>query len=196
MAGEAVLGALRHVWLVLKSAGVPAAVISGIAMAAWKYVRATNVVDLLIAVDDDQVEGLLGELSEAAIRPKCDPPLVSLGRLSVIPLLYEPPETFADVQIDLLIGKSAYHQTALQRRLATRLPDLDVEIDVLACEDVILHKLSAGRIIDRADAAALLRANRERLDFGYLARWADELGVAEGLTEAWSEAFPGEPPPG
>ena len=195
MGGEAVLRALRHVWLALRSANVPAAVVGGIAMAAWKYVRATKDIDLLIAVDSDDLERLLGRLAEAGIRPKRDPPLTSLGQLDVIQLLYEPRESFVEIQIDVLIGRSEYYETALQRRVATRLPNLDIEVAVLRCEDIILHKLLAGRIIDRADGAALLRANRESLDIGYLVRWVHELELDHGLNEAWNEAFPGEPLP-
>ena len=74
----------------------------------------------------------------------------------------------------------------------TRLPELDVEIAVLTCEDLILHKLLAGRIIDRADAAALLRANRESLDVDYILTRTDRLALAVDLAEIWNEAFPGE----
>jgi hypothetical protein len=41
---------------------------------------------------------------------------------------------------------------------------LDIELDVLTCEDLIVHKLLAGRLVDRADAATLLRVNRADLD--------------------------------
>jgi hypothetical protein len=57
---------------------------------------------------------------------------------------------------------------------------------------LILHKLLAGRLIDRVDAAALLRANRPAVDLAYLLRWAEELDVMGDLAETWSEAFPGE----
>lgn len=58
-----------------------------------------------------------------------------------------------------------------------------------SCEDLLIHKLMAGRIIDRADAAAVLRANRDLLDIGYLRKWADDLQLTEELLEIWREAF-------
>jgi hypothetical protein len=195
MAGEAMLQTLRHVWLVLQSTNFPAAVVGGIAMAAWKYVRATRDIDLLISIDTGHLEQLLERLAEAGIRTKSDPPLTPLGHVDVIPLLYEPPGTFLEVQIDILVARSEYCRMALQRRIATQLPDLDIKIAVLACEDVILHKLLAGRIIDRADSAALLRANRKSLDLEYLHRWAGNLEIGSELEEIWDEVFPGEPMP-
>jgi hypothetical protein len=65
----------------------------------------------------------------------------------------------------------------------------------VSCEDLIVLKLIAGRILDRVDAAELLKANRESLDLGYLAGWAQKLHAEEALALAWSDVFPGEAPP-
>lgn len=192
MPADAVLRTLRHVWLTLRPLEVPVAVMGGLALAAWKHVRATQDVDLLLGIRQSDPSYLLQTLREADIRPKRDPPATTLSQLEMIQLVYEPPGTYLDLQIDLFLAKSPYHQEALQRRVPIRLPDLDVEIAVLACEDLILHKLQAGRIIDRADAATLLRANRESLDLGYLLQWVRNLQLTSELAEIWREALPGE----
>ena len=192
MPADAVVRALRHVWLSLKPLDVPVAVMGGIALAAWKYIRATQDVDLLLGIEQHDPNQLLQTLRAAGIRAKRDPPVTTLGQLEMIQLVYEPPETYVDLQIDLFLAKSRYHDEALRRRVPMQLENLDVEIAVLACEDLILHKLLAGRIIDRADAAALLRANRAALDIGYLLRWVGHLELKTEFTETWGEAFPGE----
>ncbi len=195
MPADAVLRALRHVWVTLEPLDLPMAVMGGIAMATWKSVRATRDVDLLLETREHDPNDVLARLRAADVRPKREPPTIALGELDMVQLLYEPPETFVDLQVDLFMAKSPYHLQALQRRVFTRLADLDVEVAVLACEDLILHKLLAGRIIDRADAAALLRANRQSLDLDYLAHWTRTLKLAKEFAEAWSEALPEEPPP-
>jgi len=195
MPADAVLRALRHVWLTLEPLERPMAVMGGIAMATWKSVRATRDVDLLLETQEHDPDDLLARLRAAGVRPKREPPTTTLGELDMMQLLYEPPDTFVDLQIDLFLARSPYHLQALGRRVFTRLADLDVEIAVLACEDLILHKLLAGRIIDRADAAALLRANRRSLDLDYLVRCTRTLKLTREFTEAWSEALPEEPPP-
>lgn len=106
---------------------------------------------------------------------------------------YEPPGSFVEVKVDLLIARSDYQRTALSRRVAV--PELGDDLCVLSCEDLILHKLLAGRIIDRADAAALLRYNHGALDMSYLLRWLDQLRLKESYQEIWEEACPGEPLP-
>ena len=193
MPSESVLKALRHVWLTLRRLNVPTAVMGGIALAAWKYIRATRDVDLLVSIAGRDMEQLIAELRAVEIHPKGNSPVASLGQLTVVQMTYEPPETFMALQVDLLLAESDYHEQALRRQVSMRLPDFDVEIGVLACEDLILHKLLAGRIIDRADVAALLRANRKSLDLDYLHQWNKSLGVTAGFTEASNEALPEEP---
>jgi hypothetical protein len=196
MPAEAVIRALRHVWLTLEPLKVPMAVMGGLALATWKHVRATRDVDLLVAIEKSDLPEILRKLRAADVHPKCDPPVVTLGELDLIQLLYEPPESYMDLQIDLLLAKSEYHREALRRRVVTRLPDLDIRIAVLSCEDMILHKLLAGRIIDRVDVATLLRVNRPSLQLDYIVEWIGCLGLAAPWVEAWHDAFPDEPPPG
>ena len=195
MPADAVLRALRHVWLTLEPLDLPMAVMGGIALATWKIVRATRDVDLLLGVPERDPGEVLAGLRAAGVRPRHEPPTSTVGEFEIVQLLYEPPEAYVDLQIDLFIAKAGYPLQALERRVFTRLADLDVEVAVLACEDLILHKLLAGRIIDRADVAALLRANRQSLDLDYIARWTRTLKLTKEFTEAWSEALPGEPPP-
>jgi hypothetical protein len=109
-------------------------------------------------------------------------------------VLFEPPNRHVEVQVDLLIVSSPFGLQALGRRVPMELAGAGI-IDVLSCEDLILYKLHAGRLIDRADAGTLLRANRLTLDLPYLLEWADRLQVLDDLSAVWAEAFPGEDPP-
>ncbi len=193
---EAVLLALRRAWLVIEPMGLPVAVMGGLALAVWQHVRATRDVDLALSLEQHELERLLDRLSEAGIRRKPGSSLVRLGGQDVVPLLYEPPDTFVDVQVDLLLAGGPYQRQALHRRVEAHLPALDIAIDVLSCEDLILHKLLAGRLIDRYDAAALVRINRQALDVSYLKQWSGELGLGAELSAVWLDACPGETPPG
>jgi len=195
MASEALVEALRHVWRNLSSLQIPAALMGGIAMAAWKHVRATRDIDVLISVTGQPPQRVCERLQSAGIRPKGGGAAVPFGGLRAMPFLYEPPETFVEIQIDLFAATTDYHEQALRRRVPFLLPGSDLRVEVLTCEDLILHKLLAGRIIDRADVAALLRANQEGLDFDYLISWSQRLTLIAGLSEAWSEGLPETPFP-
>ncbi len=67
---------------------------------------------------------------------------------------------------------------------------------VVRTDDLIVIKLLAARIIDRADVAMILRENRTEIDPERLRRGIAEFGLSQQYREIWSEAFPGEPPPG
>jgi hypothetical protein len=192
MSASVLIAALEHVWLTLAPLNRRLAVMGGLAVAAWGRLRATQDLDLLIGIDEAALGPVLERLATAGLRPKHQTPVLALGPLRVVQLLYEPPGAFVDVQVDLLLAESAYHQTSLSRRVALDLPGVEVEIFTLTCEDLILHKLLAGRILDRSDVAALLRHNRATLDQTYLLSWAGQLGLIKELAEVWEEAFPGE----
>jgi hypothetical protein len=191
---ELLLDAFRHVWAALERLRVPAALMGGLAVAVWQHVRATRDVDLLVQVPEAEQDAILEQLATGGLRPKHEPPVLALGELRILQLLWEPADALMPVQVDLLLADSAYHREAMARRVPATIDGL--EVAVLACEDLILHKILAGRIIDRADVAALLRANRGALDVAYLRRWSQDLNLGPALAEVWAEALPEDPVPG
>jgi hypothetical protein len=195
MAAELLIKALQAIWNALRSMNIPAAVMGGLAMSLWKYPRATRDVDLLIGIETRQLDKILPQLQALGIRPKHSPPIMPLGQMNIIQMLYEPPEAFMEVQIDLLLAETDYLRTALERRIPTQLPDISIETAVLTCEDLILHKLLAGRLIDRADIAALLKFNLASLDRHYLVHWANQLQLVAEFASVWKETLSDEPLP-
>jgi hypothetical protein len=167
----------------------------GVSLAAWNYIRATRDVDILIAVDRAGIDSILSELVAHGFRPKRSPPILTVGQHSLVQLLYTPPGEFYDVQFDLFLAESELQKSAIARRVKRDVPGLRHSIAVLSCEDLILFKLVAGRIIDRADAAMLLRENREAVDFEYLFSWIGRLDLTAEFAEIWREAYPGEKAP-
>jgi hypothetical protein len=106
LAADAVLNALKHVWVSLEPLQAPMAVMGGLALAAWRHVRATRDVDLLIGVSKEDLGPLLSTLTSAGLRPKHHPPLISVGSVQILQLLYEPPGAYLDLQVDLLLAQS------------------------------------------------------------------------------------------
>jgi hypothetical protein len=96
VAAEVVLEALKHVWVSLEPLHAPMAVMGGLALAAWRHVRATRDVDLLIGVSEEDLEPLLATLTSAGLRPKHQPPWICVGSLQILQLLYEPPGAYLD----------------------------------------------------------------------------------------------------
>lgn len=195
MATKTALATLDHIWGALAPLGHPMAVMGGISLAAWNHIRATRDVDLLIAVDRSAIDPILNALRSHGCRPKKSPPIVTVGEHHFVQFLYTPPDEFYDVQFDLLLAESALQKSAIARRVRRDVPGISRPVDVLHCDDLILFKLVAGRLIDRADAAMLLRENRAAIDFDYILTWVAHLDLTTEFTESWREAFPEEAPP-
>jgi hypothetical protein len=164
----------------------------GIALSAWRHPRNTRDVDLLIGVSAADPDAVLRGMQAHGFRPMRIPALIAVGPSRFFQLLYTPPGAFVDIKTDLLLADSAYQQTALSRRRPFEWPELNLKVEALTCEDLILHKLLAGRVIDRADVIALQIANRAMLDYRYLGEWLRQLSMTSNWAECWAEAFPGE----
>jgi hypothetical protein len=171
------------------------ALMGGVAVAVWKHLRTTHDVDVLIGLNHLSPDELLKLLQGHGFHPKRFPAMVQVGEHRFFQLLYEPKDAFMDIQVDLLLADSEYQLEALSRRVPRRITNLDCETFVLSCEDLILHKLLAGRVIDRADCAYLVRFNKPDLDFAYLKKWVPKLGLELLWREIWDEACPGEASP-
>jgi len=187
MVSESVTLALRQVAEALASLNVPSALAGGLGLAAWNHFRATRDVDLLVSVDEIELADVRRQLIAAGFKAKHDEP-VEVGSQRIAQFTFEPPETFLDIQIDLLLAKTDYQRRALERRQSQTLETADAEIAVLSCEDLILFKLLAGRLIDRADAVALIELNREEIDFELLRGEASHLKLNAELDVILGEA--------
>ena len=102
---------------------------------------------------------------------------------------------FYDVQFDLLLAESDLQKSALARRVQRDVLGVGRPIEVLNCDDLIRFKLLAGRPIDHADAAMLLRENREAIELDYFLSWVTRLDLTKDFSEIWREAYPDADPP-
>jgi hypothetical protein len=99
------------------------------------------------------------------------------------------------VRLDLLLATTPFHEQALASRVALPESEMGFEVFVVSCEDLIVFKLIAGRVLDRVDVSELLKANRSELSFAYLNGWVRKLRLSRAFADAWKDAFPGEEAP-
>jgi hypothetical protein len=192
MPPEAVLDTLRHLWRNLEQLELSAALLGGLALSYWRHPRFTKDVDVLVALEPSGLEKVLEHLQTAGFHSKGPDPVVRLSDVDIIQLLYEPPDAYLDVQVDLLATRDDYQRQALERRIRLPSSELGFEIHILACEDLIVHKLLAGRMIDLLDSGVLLRENRATIDVDYLTRWVREKELLDDFVRVWNEALPDE----
>jgi hypothetical protein len=179
----------------LQDLGIPIALMGGLAASAWNYYRATRDVYLLIAADVVTPDRLLQSLQGRGYRPYKVPPLADFDGERVLQLLSRPPGKLYEHRIDLFLAETEYHRKALGRRVPFRLPDGKTDVPVVTCEDLILLKVRAGRVLDQGDVVALLQENRGDLDFDYIRGWLSSPAVRHLWSDCWQRAFPGDADP-
>jgi hypothetical protein len=195
MLSNAVVQTLQHACRSLDSIGIEYAVMGGISVSVRGHIRSTRDVDLLISANESDAIRLIDQLKAVGLRSIRHPPVLVLDETRLVSFEYEPPESFVTLRVDMILVTTEFQKIAISRRTLEDLPWLGGEVYVLACEDLIVHKLLAGRVIDRADAAALLRINRDTLDLKHLTTWIARLSLRAEFAEVWDEAYPGEVPP-
>ncbi|MFL5242026.1 MAG: nucleotidyl transferase AbiEii/AbiGii toxin family protein, partial [Gemmataceae bacterium] len=193
MAGELVLATLERTWEALRDQGIDACVMGGLALVHWGHARFTKDVDLLALLDPQAADKFAHALGPKGFVTRRTPALSQVGQHSFLQFLYSPEGRFDKVAVDLLLADSDFLRTALHRAVPFTLGP--VESRVVSCEDLIILKLQAERLIDRNDVRYLLEYNRSHLDFTYLTDCIIKLGLMKEWAEWWENAFPGEPVP-
>ena len=148
----------------------------------WGIPRTTHDLDFVVQLPMAAVPRIVQEFSgdfyleEAAVRAVFQPP----HQFNAI-------DTRSALKVDFwLAGPAPFDQQMLRRRVKVTLFGEPAWIST--AEDVILHKLvwyrKGGDTSERQwlDIAGVLRQQQDRLDAGYLAKWADRLQV-RGLWE-------------
>lgn len=195
MGGELIFRTLKEIWARLEERGLDAAVMGGLALSRWRRRRNTDDIDLLVAISPDQTDDLIRALDAAGFSPRRYPPVVQIEDHRFVQLCYTPPGRYELIAVDLLFADGDFLRSALDRAVVTREEGEEFAPRVVRCEDLIILKLQADRIIDRIDVVALLQYNRETLDFAHLTHWVDILQLRDIWSQWWSEAFPDEPAP-
>lgn len=76
-----------------------------------------------------------------------------------------------------MLPKDNHDQSCLTRRRQYELGGLSLWI--ISPEDLVLHKLKAGRAQDFIDVLSVLQRQATSLDYAYITDWAKRLGIWE-----------------
>ena len=83
--------------------------------------------------------------------------------------------------MDFIFSTTPYEQQAIERAIRV---DVDgVPVAFATAEDLIVHKLFAGRPRDLEDAIGVVARQGNELDWNYLENWAREFSAVPGREE-------------
>ncbi len=148
----------------LAEAGIPSAVIGGVAVGVWGNPRVTRDVDIKVMAQRNEAHRLWSVLS-ADYTPLIENPSLSLQRLGFVFV-----QDAFGTRIDLLLADTPYDATAIQRAR-----DVEVEaglvLRVCSPEDLVIYKMISLRPRDAADVESIIRRQGEALDDAYILDW-------------------------
>lgn len=157
----------------LASAGIPSAIIGGVAVGVWGDPRVTRDVDLKVLLRRDDAERLWGLLQED-YRPLHHEPIEALRGHGFL-FLHDADE----IRLDVLLAETTFDESAVRRARSIKLsPDAEFAAWVCAPEDLIVYKMISLRDIDRRDAAMLVKRVGDKLDDRYIEKWLKEFEQA------------------
>ncbi len=189
------VAALAPVVTELERLGVDYQIGGSVASSAHGVPRSTNDVDLVVTLRMEHVAPLCAALRSAYY---ADAELLAdaVRRRSCANLIH----LASGFKVDLFVrGESEYDRVAMDRVV---LRGLGVEsaakqFRLSTPEDVLLRKLlwyrAGGEVSDRqwGDVLGVLRLRRASLEWTYLRRWADQLGLSDLLARAEEDAARG-----
>lgn len=147
----------------LDSHGIPYMIVGGQAVLVYGEPRLTKDIDVTLGVGPDRLGDLLPIITALGLRPLVDPETFTRQTL-VLPC----EEDDTGHRVDFILSFSEYEREALQRTRAT--PIEGVAVRFASPEDVIIHKMVAGRPRDLEDVASVA-AKTPALDLDYVSRW-------------------------
>lgn len=158
----------------LTGQGLPFMLIGGQAVLVHGQPRLTGDIDITLGVDPTALP---------TVRQVCE----RLG-LEVLPRDVERfvQETFVlpardretEIRVDFVFSTTPYEQQAIER--AVRLPLDGVPVPFATAEDLIVHKLFAGRARDWEDAIGVVRRKGQAIDWQYIEHWVLQFAMVPG----------------
>ncbi|MFQ5678771.1 MAG: nucleotidyl transferase AbiEii/AbiGii toxin family protein [Gemmatimonadota bacterium] len=136
--------------------------------------RLTEDIDLTLAVGPEDLARVLEACRNLDLQPLPADVESFVRETFVLPAA----EPVTGIRIDFIFSTIPYERAAIARAVRVRLRG--VEVPFATAEDLLLHKLFAGRPRDLEDAATIVRRQREKLDWQYLERWVGEFATVPG----------------
>lgn len=157
----------------LQQAGIPYMVIGGQAVLQYGEPRLTRDIDITLGVDVDRLASVLSLVQLAGFQPAMKDYEGFAKRTNVLPVNDEA----TGIRVDLLFSFSPYEEEAIRRAKPIRVDNHQVQY--ASVEDIIIHKIVAGRPRDLDDVKGIVARHKQH-DAVYIEGWLKSLGDALG----------------
>jgi hypothetical protein len=163
---------LEKIALALDEGRIRYMIIGGQAVLLHGEPRLTRGIDITLDVTVEELDVVLKIAKRIGLIPLVDPETFT-RKTMVLPC--EEPQT--GIRVDFIFSFSPYEQQALERSLSVKMGRSRVKF--ASPEDLIVHKIFAGRPRDLEDVKSVLIKN-PKIDLNYIRHWLKEF---ENTTE-------------
>jgi predicted nucleotidyltransferase len=165
---------LARITRALEARGVPFMLIGGQAVLLHGEPRLTQDVDITLGVGPRHLGEVLDVCVELGLDPLPEDVEGFVSRTFVLPAR----DSASGIRVDLIFSTTPYEAEAIAR--AVRVSVAGAQVPFSTAEDLIVHKLFAGRPRDLEDVAGVIRRKGPDLDWGNLAEWVERFSDIEG----------------
>ena len=142
-------------------------VIGGQAVLLYGEPRLTRDIDITLGLGVDGLDKLLDVVPAVPLKVLVENVREFVTRTMVLPAL----EERSGIRVDFIFSFSLYERQAIERAVDVKMGRTIVKFG--SVEDVVVHKIIAGRPRDLEDVRSILLKNPE-YDSGYIERWLKE----------------------
>ena len=136
--------------------------------------RLTQDIDVTLGIGPNRLDVVLGVCRALGLQPIPSDIEGFVRETFVLPAA----DPRSGIRVDLIFSTTPYEATAIGRAVWVELAG--ERVPFASAEDLILHKLFAGRARDLEDTRGVVRRKGPDLDWGYLRRWAADFALVPG----------------
>jgi hypothetical protein len=167
-------GLIASVGRALSERQLPFMLIGGQAVLLHGEPRLTQDIDITLGVAPDRLDAVLEVCHATGLLPLPEEPRTFVAETFVLPAA-DPRTT---IRVDFIFSTTPYETQAITR--AVRVEVGGESVPFAAPEDLVIHKLFAGRPRDLEDAGGVVRRKGDVLDWEYMRTWAREFAAVPG----------------
>ncbi len=146
---------------------IPYMIIGGQAVLLYGEPRLTRDIDITLGVDIAGFDTILAVVVNLSLRPLPENLQSFVEQTMVLPALDEA----TGVRVDFIFSFTPFETEAIRR--ARKINLMDQAVSFASPEDVIIHKVFAGRPRDLEDVKSILLKNPD-IDIRYIRKWLKE----------------------
>ena len=158
---------LSKIGAILKKHNIPYMIIGGQAVLLYGEPRLTRDIDITLGVNTGYFDELLTVVQELSLKPIPENIKLFVQQTMVLPAL----EETTGIRVDFIFSFTTYEIEAIKR--VRKITIMEQEVCFASPEDVIIHKIFAGRPRDIEDVRSIILKNSD-MDIQYIRRWLKE----------------------